>query len=131
MARQITIVRSATEVLNVGDIQGYRYTVTAQNAVDMPNEIFRMFNRPLDPTIGTVVSEFNGICSPGDLVDLPINAPIPPEIRFRVAFIDLTFRDPSEGEAQWDSIKFETRELVRSLDDLDNLLIQETVTYGG
>lgn len=131
MARQITIVRSATEVFNVGDIQGYRYTVQAQDAVDMPNEIFRMFNRPLDPTIGTVVSEFNGICSPGDLATLPINAPIPPEIRFRVSFIDLTFRSPIEGEDQWESIKFETRELVRSLDDLDNLLIQESITYGG
>lgn len=131
MSRQITLVRSASEIVNPGDIQGYRYTVQAQDAVDMPNEIFRMFDRPLDPTIGTVVSEFNGICSPGDLVAFPINAPIPPEIRFRVAFIDLTFRSPIEGEEQWASIKFETEELVRSLDDLDNLLVQETVTYGG
>lgn len=130
MARQITLVRSATRIVNPGDIQGYRYTVTAENAVDMPNEIFRMFNRPLDPTIGTVVSEFNGVCSPGDLRDLPINAPIPPGILFRVSFIDLTFRSPDEGEEQWEAIKFETKELVRSLDALDLLLIQETVTYG-
>lgn len=131
MARQITLVRSATEIVNPGDIQGYRYTVTAQNAVDMPTEIFRMFERPLDPTIGTVQSQFDGICSPGDLSEFPINAPIPPSIWFRVNFIDLTFRSPVEGEAQWESIKSETAELVRSLDDLVSLLVQETVTFEG
>ena len=130
MSHQITLVRSATQITNPGDVQGYRYTVTAENAVNMPNAIFRMFNRPLDPTIGTVVAEFNGICSPGDLAGLPENAPIPPDDRFRVSFIDLTFYAPSEGEEQWDSIKCETAKLVASLDDLDNLLVQETITYG-
>lgn len=131
MARQITLVRLATEIVNPGDVQGYRYTVTAQDAVDMPNEIFRMFTRPLNPLTMTTMSEFDGICSPADLDELPVDAPITPDIRFRVSFITLIFANPTEGEEQWASIKAETAALVQSLDDLDLLLIQETVTLGG
>ena len=128
MTRQITLTRDAQQIVNPGDSQSYRYVVTASDGVDMPNEIFRMVTRPLDPTIGTLTTTFDGICTPADLQFLPVNEPVDPDIHFRVSSIDMTFASPTDGEDQWVSIKSEVTDLVSSMNANDNLSVQEIVT---
>jgi hypothetical protein len=127
MTRSITLTRSAQQPI----AQGYHFTVEASGAVDMPNEVFRMKQRPLDPIAQTTTNEFTGICSPADLQDLPINAPIIPDPRFRVLFIDVTYYNIAFGDSIWEDIKFEVNDLVSSLNAGDILGNVEVITVVG
>jgi hypothetical protein len=130
MPKQITLHRSAQQILNLGAVQGYRLTVTAENPVDMPSEIFRMILRPLDPIAQTQTPQFDGVCSIADLSTLPINAPIPPDNRYRVNTISVIYYTGVEGDDAWNKIKAHTADLVRSLNLNDILINEETVTFG-
>jgi hypothetical protein len=125
----IQLTRSAQLPHNVGNLQGYRFTVTAHDAVGMPNEVFRMYEQPLDPIAQTRTPVYDGISLPSELVNLPINAPVPPQYHYRVASIDVDYNSTIAGEAAWESIKLDVDLLVKSLAASDLLLVEETVQY--
>lgn len=125
----IKLTRSAQEPHNVGSLQGYHFTVTASDGVNMPNEIFRMYERPLDPLAQTVTDTFAGVCSVAELQQLPVNAPIPPDDRFRVLFIDVFYRTVEHGDKVWAAIQADTDDLVKSLTAADRLNVEEQVVF--
>lgn len=132
MARQITLVRSAQQPIVNGEVvMGYRFAVTA-SAIDMPSEVFKMNQRPLDPTVpeGGEMNDFSGICTPEDLNNLPINAPNPPNTLFRVATIDVRYDTERQGDDAWSEIKLGVDNLRMALNIMDRLNLTETVTYG-
>ena len=125
----IELTREAQEPHNVGNLQGFRFTVVAHDAVNMPNEIFRMYEQPLDPIAQTRTPVFDGIATPEDLQNLPINAPVPPEYHYRVLSIDVVYSSTIAGEDAWESIKVDTAKLVESLAASDLLIVEETVQF--
>jgi hypothetical protein len=137
----VKLIRSAQTHHNVGNLQGYRYTVTAYDAVGMPNEIFRMYEQPLDPIAQTRTSVYDGVALPEELVSLPINAPVGSQYHYRVASIDVNYsavvselhtflNNPVvTGEEQWEAIKSDVEYLVRSLAASDRLVVEETVQF--
>lgn len=133
MSRSIKLTRSAQQPIVIEDGSlGYRFTVVASDAVSMENEVFKMNQRPLNPgeTAIDYVSDFHGICTISDLQDLPIDNPLPPDTRFRVASIDVDYLTQAQGDDAWDEIKLGVETLVRALNIADNLNIVEVVQIG-
>ena len=132
MTISIRLTRSSQQPHDVGNLQGYFFTVTAHDAVGMPNEIFRMYQKPLDPIAGTRTSQFNGIATPTELTSLPINAPVPPNYYYyRVASFDVVYENVPFGDLTWETIKKDTQALVDSLIAGQVLAIGETVVIHG
>lgn len=125
----IQLTRSAQIPHNLSAIQGYRFTVTAFNAVGMPNEVFRMYQQPLDPIAQTRTPVYDGVATINDLTTLPINAPVPPNYSYRVASIDIDYTNEIAGEATWVSIQSDVNFLVNSLAASDLLIVSETVQF--
>lgn len=129
MSYSIQLTRSAQISHNLGDLQGYRFTVTAHDAVNMPNEVFRMYEQPLDPIAQTRTPVYDGVATISDLTNLPINAAVPPDYHYRVAMIDVDFTSEVGGEDAWDTIKSDVEALVSSLAASDRLINEETVQF--
>jgi len=125
----IKLTRDAQLPHNVGNMQGYKFKVTAFDAIGMPAEIFRMYEQPLDPIAQTRTPVYDGVASPTDLQNLPINAPVPPEYHYRVSSFDVIYTAVILGDETWDSIKSDVEKLVESLAATDVLIVQETVQF--
>src|SRR5579872_2502433 len=99
MAYSIMLTRTAQLPHNLGDIQGFSFTVTASAGVNMPNEIFRMYQQPLDPIAQTRTPVYDGVANIADLTNLPINAPTSTSnYHYRVAMIEVDYTSEIEGE---------------------------------
>jgi hypothetical protein len=133
MARTIQIVRNAQQVgVTPNGTQNftlsYTQEFTAQNAVDMPNEVFRMNARPLDPNdpSGPIQVLFEGVCTPVDLTTLPINAPNPgPITEFRVANFTDVRDNQNAADAVWQAMQEDVQSLKTALDQADELRVQQ------
>jgi hypothetical protein len=123
----ITLTRTAQVPHNEGDLQGYRFTVVAVDGVGLPNEVFRMYQQPLDPLAQTRAAVFDGVVGYGELATLPINAPVPPAYHYRVAAIDVVYAAVETGEDQWLAIQADVQALVRSVTAAVTLDETETV----
>lgn len=128
MAFSITLARTAQTTVNPGITQSYTFSVTASNGVNTQTEIFRMHRRPLDPIAQTTTNDFDGICTPADIQNLPINAPISPNTYFRVNYILVTYENQSDGEDSWVAIQSATLTLMKSLQANSELVVSDTVT---
>jgi hypothetical protein len=132
MDRQITLTRSAQQQdVNGNVVMGYRFTVLAVGT-DMESAVFKMNQRPKDVTAQPTdpVNDFQGICTPEDLQNLPVNAPIPPDTRFRVDLIDVKYDTQEQGEEAWEDIQSGVDGLRIALNIMDNLNVVETVQSG-
>lgn len=121
----IQLTRSAQLPHNVGNLQGFRFTVTAHDAIGMPTEIFRLYEQPLDPIAQTRTPVYDGVANIADLANLPINAPVPPEYHYRVNHIDVDYLSEIAGEEAWESLQSDVDKLVKSLAASDLLLVEE------
>jgi len=131
-SRQITLTREAQQpIVNKGVVMGYHFKVTAV-AIDMPSEVFMMNRRPLDPdnAHGDSVDDFAGICTPEDLQNLPINAPILPNTLFRSAVINVKYDTQEQGDDAWNEIQLGVNNLRVALNIMDNLNVTENVQFG-
>jgi hypothetical protein len=115
-----------------GAVQGYRLTVTAVRGSEMPNEIFRYIMRPTDPTTGATAGFLDGICSPADLEDLPINAPRPQDSPqfFRLATVDVVLRSQTEANEFWQDILDDVDMLINTLNLMDDQTPFQLVRLG-
>jgi len=97
---------------------GIRIRVEVIDACGCPTKIFRYLARPLNPTTGTIVGNFNGVCSPTDVAEMPEDAPAPNAEPpwYRLDYVDLLLRSYHEVNDLWDRL-FE--ELVAFKDTLD------------
>jgi hypothetical protein len=104
-------------------VDGIRIQITADSAVDMPNEVFAYRLIPLQPDGTAQQAVFSHVCSPVDLEEFPVGAPLvnaqPPW--FRLATVDLVFRGRQTADDGYDAIVADVGNLVASLDALDQL----------
>ena len=125
----ITLTRDAQQtVTQDGTLQSYRFTVIASApSAGIPTTIFLMTERPLNPLTGTTTTDFSGVCTPYDISTLPVDAPIPPDTRYRVDDIDVTYQNETDGDEAWESLQEDVLQLLKSIVAGDNLDIQDVV----
>lgn len=131
MARRIFLERSAIENTTIGTFIGWRLRVEAHDAEDMPNEIFVYRVGTVDPNTQEQKATFQNVATPADLEELPANGPTEGQpLLFRLDVIDVVFRSPVDLESSWDLIQEDVRLLVSTLNQLDELEVQEDVLIG-
>lgn len=122
----------AFQVYHDDNTDGFRMTVTVTDGLRMDAEVFRFRSLPVQPGQEDSIGVFDGVCSPADLEEFPIDEPLenadPPW--FRKAVLDLVFRSRAEVDAAWDTIRNEIAALVETLDIMDNLEDEEEVRLG-
>lgn len=128
MARAVNLSRTARQSITVNNVPGYHHVITVTSAVGLDKYIFRKRQRPLDPIAQTTTSDFDGVCTPVDLQDLPVNAPNPPNVLFRVDNIDVFYPTQDEGLDEWDAIQAAIQLLLDRLAADDALAITENLT---
>jgi hypothetical protein len=129
------------QTYQAGNIDGFRMRVTASDGLNMPNEVFRYRAIPLQPNSlndeeEEVESEqwgvFDGVCSPADLEEFPINEPYttadPPW--FRLAYVDLVFRSRHELEEAYRTLVDEVSALRDTIKLMEDLSEEDEVRIG-
>lgn len=129
-------------------VDGFRFTIVATDGVLMPDEIFRYLPAPnglsaifttspsgpqgpqdANTTEVTGLGQFDGVCSPPDLVEFPTGEPVtdmvPPY--FRLSLIDLLFRSREEAVQALADIEADVNRLIRSMNANDQLGGQQQV----
>ncbi len=129
--RGVQLLRAAQTRYVANAVDGFRFTVTAHDAFDMPNEIFLYLRRSLNPATGEQADEFSNVCSAPDLEEYPIGEPTSTPAFFRSAEIDLVFRSQSEAEDAWTVLQREVAVLVNTLNINDALAVTDDVQIGG
>lgn len=129
--RGIKLRRAAQTRFVANAVDGFRFTVTAHTAVDMPEEIFLYLRRPYNPATAEEADEFTSVCSAPDLEEYPVGEPIGTPAFFRLAEIDLVFRSQAEANDAWELIKREVEVLVNTLNLNDELTVEDDVQIGG
>lgn len=132
MARGITLTRSIQSIYTSAAGNGYRFTVTASNGTNMPNEIFRYTQQVFDYITNDKQSVFEGICTAEQLASLPIGAPAPtdPNFYFRSTTIDVVCPTRDMANQMWLDIQSDVAILVKALNQQDVLSISETARIG-
>jgi hypothetical protein len=129
--RGIRLRKSAQTQFVINHVSGFRFTVEAYEAYDMPNEIFLYLRGLLDPTTGEEADVFSNVCSSPDLEEYPAGAPTGVPQFFRLASVDLVFRSVHEADEAWDLIQREVAVLVETLNKSDVLAVAADVEIGG
>lgn len=129
--RSITLRRRAQTRFVANAVDGFRFTVEAHSARNMPAEVFLYLRRSADPTTGAAADEFSNVCSAPDLAEYPTGGPTGTPPFFRAATVDLVFRSQAEAEEAWEVLQREVRVLVDTLDKGDALGAAEDVEIEG
>jgi hypothetical protein len=111
-----------------GESFGYSVQIIASGAVGMPNEVFVEHQRPLNPLCPTapLVSDFWGVATTSELVDLPINAPLPGQFLYRVANVSIVYPSQVQADASWQGIETQVQSLINALYASDDLNVIDT-----
>lgn len=130
--RRVLLTFTPQGQVPLGTSTGFRFTVDASDANLMPNEIFRMLRRPINPNDqDTEVDLFQGVCLPGELVTLPIDDPTEDSNRLlRVDHIDLTLVTEVLALEAWNAIQADANILKDNLDAEDVLDVPQEVWIG-
>lgn len=133
--RRIQLIRTPQEVFNPYTSLAFRFTVLATNGYLIDNNIFKMVNRPLDPAsvdLTVTVPKFIGVCTPGDMANLPINNPPldDPTAPYRLGLIDVTFVNEVSADNAWAEIQEEATNLVNALNAQDDLVNPVSIWIG-
>jgi len=98
----------------------YRLVVTVKSATGLSPGIFLYLAMPLLPNQTEQEAKFQGVCSPWDLIDAPLNAPDtnadPPW--FRYDSVDLILRSTAEADQAWTTITEQVGILLETLERL-------------
>ena len=96
--------------------------ITVTQAINMPAEIFVMQNVPVGLAEAAAYSKFSHVCSPRELQELPVGAPLPGGPPwFRVATINLVGERREDLVADYSKILGAAKQLCASLDMLGDL----------
>lgn len=123
--RGVKLRKSTAEMPVNREFAGWRFTVTAHDAYDMPNEIFMYLRRPIYTEATTNEDEFQCVCSVADLSEYPAITPSGTPPFFRSNVIDMVFRSAREAEAAWDELYRQVQALVDALNASDRLTTVE------
>lgn len=114
-----------------------RLKVTASDGVNFDNKLFRYRMIDYDPTADTLIGQFDGICSPGDLLTIPEDEPTPgaDPAWFRLDYIDNILKSPETMEEVWTELSKDIILLKRALDRYDEFSSDTSIgvsaTYAG
>jgi hypothetical protein len=113
---KLTVQRTNTSQNN-RDAQ--RIRVTASAGVGIDEHLFRYRMVPLDPSGSSTIGQFDGICSPDDILSLPENDPTPGvnPAWFRLNYVDLIVRAPSILAEIWAAIYADIAVLKNAMDN--------------
>jgi hypothetical protein len=116
----------------INNIDGFRMKVEALDANGMSNSIFRYLRGPLSASTGLYQDDFDGICSPSDLEEFYENAPEPGANPswFRKSYVDLVFRSQATANEAWEMMLSDVRILVKTLDTMEAIQPEMTVSIG-
>jgi hypothetical protein len=92
-----------------------------------------LFAYQVVPTVGggtEYSARFSHICSPADIEEFPKGAAESGKDFFRLTEIDIIFRNLKLLEDAWEKIQNDFTELVRTLENMNNLSLAEEVTFG-
>ena len=128
----VRLKRFNQEKFVINSVDGYRMKIVAYDANNMSSYIFRYIRGPFSQTAGAYFEEFDGVCSPADLEEFPIDTPTPSSnpAWFRKDYIDLVFRSQTTANESWDRIVKDVEVLVSSLDLMDNIVVEKIVEIG-
>lgn len=131
MARFIKLKRSGMTTFVEGRTQGFRIQIEVTEVLGLPAEIFVYQVKPAALS-GAPVEVFTNIASPSDLEEYSVGPPPldPARPFYRLDKVDLVFRNQSLLEDAWQAIQDDVDELIRTLNDMDNLVPVEEVTFG-
>lgn len=122
---RIDLVKQET-VLSAGTT-GYRLQITAQAPVNMSEKVFVYRKTALNNDV------FEGVCSPGQLNDLPADIPDPDlddPNHFRKATFDRTYTDADDLADGWLGVYTSTDHLLNLLDIIDKFTAALTYRIG-
>jgi hypothetical protein len=116
----------------INNVDGFRMKIDAYDANNMSNAIFRYIRGPFSASTGTYSDEFDGVCSPSDLEEFPEGSPTPGAnpAWFRKGSVDLVFRSQTTANETWDKIVSDVKILVNTLDIMDVIQPETTVSIG-
>jgi hypothetical protein len=120
--RRIQLTLTTQRISTGPSIQSYRLTVVTSNGNLMPNEVFRYVRISAGVGYPTAVDKYQGICTPSELINLPIDNPDPTATlpQFRKSSLDLTFTDITTAEDAVAVITTALRDLKTALDFTDD-----------
>jgi len=128
----IRLKKFVQEKYVINNVDGYRMKILAYDGNNMGNEIFRYIRGPFSQTTGSYFEELDGVCSPADLEEFPVDTPLANAnpAWFRKDYVDLVFRSQTTAEEAWDRIVSDVKILVSSLDKMDLIKEEKIVEIG-
>lgn len=128
----IRLKRFVQERFVINNVDGYRMKIVAYDGNHMTNSIFRYIQGPFSQATGAYYQEFDGVCSPADIEEFPVDSPAANAnpAWFRKDYIDLVFRSNVTAEEAWDRIVSDVSKLVSTLDIMDNMVQEKIVDIG-
>jgi len=128
----IRLKKFVQEKYVINNVDGYRMKIVAYDANNMSNHIFRYIRGPFSQTTNSYFEELDGVCSPADLEEFPIDTPLANAnpAWFRKDYVDLVFRSQTTAEEAWNRIVSDVNILVSSLDKMDVISQEKIVEIG-
>lgn len=110
----------------------YRLVVTVLEADGIDDSVFLYLALPQRENATDRVAIFQGVCSPKDMVDVPIDEPYenaePPWLRHNT--VDLLLPSRYEADEAWRLIQEELIQLTSTFESLEQLGESVVVTFG-
>jgi hypothetical protein len=130
--RRIT-VRWATSQYVLNQIDGIRVRINVECSAEVGrSKIFAYRMLPKNPATGEKEGFFSHVCSPADLEEYPVDAPVPTHVPewFRLSYVDLFLRSWPEAEVFINDVLDDVRRLKTSLDAMDTIAYAGSETTG-
>lgn len=104
-----------------GVTQGIRIRVDVVDSNIGTLKIFRYLMEDVNPATGTQAGQFNGVCSPVDIADMPEDTPnlTDEPAWFRLAYVDLVVASRAVALELWDDLLQDFNSLCITYDSLD------------
>ena len=133
MPRGLKLKRYSIKNANHWHLRVFRLRIeVTETSPDMPKDIFVYRRHPADPHSGVIFDEFCTVASPVDLSEYPVGGPDPVKDFpfFRKDFIEVDVRSMTEFQDVWDLVVKLSCQLATTLDDAENLVMDEEMICG-
>lgn len=117
----------------VNSVVGYRMRVDASDGVGIDNEIFRYYEKPVNPITGVYPSVFHGVCTWVEMSDLPTDAPeadADPRA-FRLTYFDIVVDTVDVAQEVWELVQAQVQALLDAIRRGEDLEAGDPVTLIG
>jgi hypothetical protein len=111
-----TIHVQLTRTPSLQSDQSFQQVIVALG-FSMPSELFVIIRSPRDPSqpSGATRENLSHIATPAELLNLPINNPLPGNFYFRTTTLSQVFHTRAEADDAWLAIQADVRSLVHAM----------------